>query len=176
MKDILRVDNFATLQALKNHRENEVAYCELENRYFIFHEDRWLIYDGKDIEVKGNGLSLNLLDLNAQVISQLPDMGTKEKKELYYEISEWQKKNRQDFYLLYGKTIGYFTLFKKNQEKQEEDSNLASSVIGCLEHFKAVKTYEINNDSIDLWVKDEDNATIFLKLFGYDRGLVTYNE
>jgi len=93
---------------------------------------------------------------------------------LYYAISDWQKKNRQNFYLLYGKTISYFTLFQKDQK--EDDSNLASTILSCLEDFKAIKTYEVNDDSIDIWIKDNNDEIVFLKLFGYDRGLVTYNE
>jgi hypothetical protein len=174
LDNILRVENFGVLTALKNCQENEIAYCKLEDKYFIYHDNRWLIYDSKSIKVDNKGLSLNLLDLNVQAISQLPDMNTGQKKELYYAISDWQKKNRQNFYLLYGKTISYFTLFKKDQK--EDDSNLASTILSCLEDFKAVKTYEVNDDSIDIWIKDNNDEIVFLKLFGYDRGLVTYNE
>ena len=82
-------------------------------------------------------------------------------------------KDEDKYYLLYGKEIGYFTLFQENNN-EKEDYGLGEGVIECLSSFEAIKEYDINEDAIEIWVKTEDDVTV-LYLFGYDAGVVNYH-
>ena len=120
-----------------------------------------------------DGLKLNLYDLNKQIIGQLADFTEEQVNDLNAAINIWRGARDNKYYLLYGKEIGYFTLFQEDNNKKE-DYGLGEGVIECLSSFEAIKEYDINEDAIEIWVKTEDDVTV-LYLFGYDAGVVNYH-
>lgn len=169
MDNLLTVQNYSVLSALQNHSDGEVAYCKDEDKYYVYH-DGWIQVEAS---ITNDGLKLNLYDLNKQIISQLADFTEERVNDLNAAINIWSGARDNKYYLLYGKEIGYFTLFQEDNN-EKEDYGLGEGVIECLSSFEAIKEYDINEDAIEIWVKTEDNVTV-LYLFGYDTGVVNYH-
>ena len=169
MDNVLKVQNYTVLNALKNHQEGEVAYCEDEKQHYIFKDGEWRKVEAK---MMADGLQLNLYDLNKQVIEQLPDFNDEQIKDFKAALEIWKTPKADKYYMLYGKEISYFTLFVEDND--EDDNLLSDSVMECLENFEAIKEYDMSGDAVEIWVKTEEGVTV-LYLFGYDAGVVTYH-
>jgi hypothetical protein len=117
---------------------------------------------------------LNIYNLNKQFVSSLNLMETPEEKEKEKLISNWAN-GQGNFFLLYGKEISYFTIFKKYQFPEYTQETLGEAVISCLEHLGDIYTIDINNEnnSIEIWIKYNDEPTC-LYLFNWDEGVVNY--
>lgn len=169
MDNILQVKNYSILSALQNHQEGEVAYCEDEQQYYIFKDGKWLKVEAN---MTSDGLQLNLYDLNKQIMEQLPDFNEEQIKDFKAALEIWKSSRADKYYMLYGKEIGYFTLFVEDSDK--DDNLLSDSVVECLDSFEAIKEYDMSGEAVEIWVKTEDGVTV-LYLFGYDAGVVTYH-
>lgn len=169
MDDIIKVANLKILEALPNHADGEVAYCEEEQSYYVY-QDGWRKVEATMDEE--HGLQLNLYDLNKQVISQLKPFTDEQIDSLQTAISIWRSTNIGKYFLLYGKEISYFTLFERDDENTDEP--FASVVIDCLKAFDCIKEYEVNENAVEIWVENKGEVTV-LYLFNYDAGVVAYN-
>lgn len=169
MGDIVKVTNFNILTALPNHSDGEVAYCEEEQAYYIYQDGEWRHVEATVDEE--HGLQLNLYALNKQVISQLKPMSDEDLENLSAVITSWRDTRTGRKFLMYGKEIGYFTLFEPDKDS---DETFGEVVIDCLKSFDSVKDYEVNGEAIELWVESEGDVTV-LYLFNYDSGVVTYH-
>ena len=116
-------------------------------------------------------MNLNLYDLNVQLVEQFKDITDKETLKFKAEqITEFMHKYQNNYYLLYGKEISYFTLFKK----VEQTENAGDVVIECLENIGPIKCIDLteNKDAIEAWVNTPEGKVTCLYLFPYDGGLV----
>ena len=78
-----------------------------------------------------------------------------------------------DYYMLYGKEISYFTVFKI-----KEHICFSHEVIDVIENIgSAVKAIDLTEteDAIEVWVMYENEPTC-LYLFPYDMGIVQVGE
>jgi len=169
MDNILQVKNYSILSALQNHQEGEVAYCEDEQQYYIFKDGKWLKVEAN---MTSEGLQLNLYDLNKQIMEQLPDFNEEQIKDFKAALEIWKSPKADKYYMLYGREIGYFTLFVEDID--EDDNLLSDSVVECLGSFEAIKEYDMSGEAVEIWVRTEEGVTV-LYLFGYDAGVVTYH-
>lgn len=169
MDNILKVQSHAVLNALKNHQEGEVAFCEDEQQYYIYKDGQWMKVEAN---MTGDGLQLNLYDLNKQIMEQLPNFDEEKIKDFKAALEIWKTPKADKYYMLYGREIGYFTLFVEDND--EDDNLLSDSVMECLESFEGIKEYDMSGDAVEIWVKAEEGVTV-LYLFGYDAGVVTYH-
>lgn len=98
-------------------------------------------------------------------------------------INEFQHKEKNVFYMLYGKEISYFTIFAYNSMTPELE-NLGIGVIECLKNVgkiysieKITPPQEDAETAIEIWVeaKNSENENIItcLYLFPYDRAIVS---
>ena len=164
-KDMITVRHYKDLKALRNHGEGEVAYVEKDKKGYIYHEDKWV-----EIKANSQGLTMNLYEINKSIISQLEPLNDIGLTTLKNDINTNLK---EDYYLLYGKEISYFTLFEKHEQSKE---SLGDVVLDCLKAFDKVYSYEIKDDtSFEIWVHNQENdlATV-LYLFNYKDGVVYY--
>ena len=169
MADMIKVPNLKMLNALPSiPQEGEVAFCEDEQKYYMFHE-QWIPVEAT---MTDEGLKLNLYDLNKQIINQLLDYTDEKIKDLKEVIRIWKTSKEDSYFMLYGKEIGYFSLFVADYEGQY--STFEEEVVACLNDFDAIKEYDVNEKAIELWVKTGEDVTA-LYLFGYDAGVVGYN-
>lgn len=113
-----------------------------------------------------SGLEIGLYDINKQIISQLPALtNILEKQKL---INNFSIDTKNTYYMLYGKEISYFTLFKI-----KEYQYFGAEVVDCLEYIGIIKAIDLTetNDAIEIWIENEDGPTC-LYLFPYDTGVV----
>lgn len=169
MSNILNVKNKKLLEALPNHMDGEVAYCEEEQTYMIYKDDQWIPVQA---ELTEKGLQLNLYDLNKQIISQFPSFDKEKTQEAINGINQWATSS---LYMLYGKEISYFTLFQNQPENDCEFMTLGDAVITLLTEMTAdIYAIDIVNENmIEIWIKYEDEPTA-LYLFNYEDGIVYY--
>lgn len=146
--------------------EGDIAYGIDTETYYKW-ENGWIpVNVPKEI-----GMNLNLYDLNIQLIEQFKDITDKETLNAKAkQITEFMNKFKNQYYLLYGKEIAYFTLFKK----VENTENAGDVVIECLENIGAIKCIDLteSKDAIEVWVKTPEGKVTCLYLFPYDMGIV----
>ena len=135
--------------------ELEEAYRELQYRYNKLHSD-------SRNEIKK--LEFFLKQERKNAITDLED-----KK---YTINLLHAKFNNEFYMLYGKEISYFTLFRIF-----DSTYFSDDVIDCLNNVGDIKAIDFTEaqDAIEIWIQDEDGPTC-LYLFPYDMGLVEVGE
>ena len=145
--------------------EGEVAFHTLDKCYYIWHDGDW-----HKLQVEGGGLELGLYDLNKQIIEQLPTLTPEELENKKEIINEFHKKYNNEFYMLYGKEISYFTLFKLNKNTTQ----FGNEVIDCLKNVGFIKSIDKTetDDAIEIWIQPETIESTCLYLFPYDSGLV----
>ena len=122
--------------------------------------------------MENNGFELGLYDMNKQIIAQLPDLTDWDRVEetlKNFDI-DWHNK----YYMLYGKEIGYFTLFMRDSYNWEIES-LDLAVMECLINVGPIYSIELTagKDAIEIWVKDtQQDLLTCMYLFPYDNGIV----
>ena len=93
-------------------------------------------------------------------------------------LKEFIINTNNKYYMLYGKEIGYFTLFVKDQNWEFETIDLA--VIECLLNVGTIYSIEYTKtqDAIEIWVKTKEDEPILtcMYLFPYDNGIVKIGE
>lgn len=136
-----------------------------EGEYLIWRDDQWM-----KMNIDSSGINIGLYDINKQIISQLPVLSDLEdKKEIIQKLHrDWGN----FYYMLYGKEISYFTLFKIINSQ-----TFADEVIACLNNVGDIKAIDLTEaeDAIEIWVQNEENPTC-LYLFPYDNGVVQVGE
>jgi hypothetical protein len=75
--------------------------------------------------------------------------------------------------MLYGKEIGYFTLFHIEDNDENDFTNLGQGVISCLSDIGEIYSIENIEQSIEIWIKNKSDAITVLYLFPYDLGVCT---
>lgn len=158
-----------TLEALPNKGEGDIAYCIDKGCVMIYSQNEW-----KEIQKESDGLKLQLFDLNKSIISQLPSLSKEKLNQGLELIDNFDLEHRNNFYMLYGKEISYFTIFSTQTECSDFEV-LSDAVIGCLENVGAIKSIELTEekDAIEIWVSIGADATC-LYLFPYDNGIVGF--
>lgn len=145
--------------------DGEVAIDAITEKVMIYHEGKWV-----PVTSDGVGLSLGLYDLNKQIIAQLPELADLNKA--IQTIDTLHKMYHNKYYMLYGKEISYFTLFKLI-----EPQYFAQEVLACLRNVGKIKAIDPDEPgtAVEIWVETDDGPTC-LYLFPYDSGLVQVGE
>lgn len=138
-----------------------------DGEYLIWKDGNW-----NKINVEGSNISMGLYDMNKQIISQLPTLTTDDLLEKLPLVEELHNKYNNEYYMLYGKEISYFTLFKLKQVE-----SFPHEAIDCLQNIGPIKAIDLteDKDAIEAWVMADDEATC-LYLFPYDMGVVVVGE
>ena len=160
---------------IKQLDSSQIRYTPEENEIIRNPEGEYLIWkDGawNKINVEGSNISMDLYDMNKQIIAQLPTLAEDELKEKKYSIDALNSKYNNEYYMLYGKEISYFTLFKII-----EPQYFSYEVIECLKNVGDIKAIDLteDKDAIEAWVIADNEATC-LYLFPYDLGIVQVGE
>ena len=150
-------------------KEGEVVYNtnEANKGCFVYHDGAW-----NKVTTEGSNMSMGLYDMNKQIIAQLPTLAESELKEKKYPIDALNSKYNNEYYMLYGKEISYFTLFKI-----VEPQYFSYEVIECLKNVGDIKAIDLteDKDAVEIWVIADSEATC-LYLFPYDLGIVQVGE
>lgn len=142
-------------------QEGEIIQNSIDKKFYIYKDNNWML-----INMESSGINMGLYDINKQIISQLPVLTDLENKK--YTINSLHEKFNNEFYMLYGKEISYFTLFRIF-----DSTHFGNEVIDCLNNVGDIKAIDFTEaqDAIEIWIQDEDGPTC-LYLFPYDSGLV----
>lgn len=167
----LVVANKAELYALQNHMPGEMVYCEDEQKVYSWQEDSgWA-----PMTFENEGISMNLYDLNKNIMNQLSPM-TKEELAEKEEIFENLKiKFGNKHYMLLCRDYNYYTTFEKSSLNNEMlFEKTVSEIITEIGKIISIELTE-TEDAIELWIvpEGEEEAYAFY-LFPYDAGVVYY--
>lgn len=147
--------------------EGEVVQTP-EGEYMIWKDGQW-----NTVKYEGSNINLALYDMNKQIISQLPTIENFD--DAIFVINNLHKKFQNQFYMLYGKEISYFTLF----QIIGAEITFGKEVIDCLNNVGQIKAIDMteDEDAVEIWIymEDDKDATC-LYLFPYDLGLVKVGE
>ena len=160
MNGVLNIKKIDPTQIKYKPLEGEVIETP-DGKYLIWKEGQWHTF-----QFQNGGIDLKLYDMNKQIIAQLPDLTDWEEKAAL--VDNLHNKFKNEFYMLYGKEISYFTLF------DIKDGNLFASVLfECLKSVGSVKAIDMTEaeDALEIWVTQDDEVTC-MYLFPYDMGLV----
>ena len=158
----------STLNALPRANEGEIAFCTDTEKVMTYHNGEWIEMSENNNDL----LTLKLIDLNKNIISQLPQLTAKDIENIANDIDALDNKLNNSFYMLYGKEISYFTLFSKLTEISEFEL-LGEAVIECLNDLGELRAAAHTPDgmAMEFWVNYEDDV-ICLYLFPYDKAIV----
>ena len=161
MKDKITIKHMDLSQIKYEPMDGEVVVDSTSKKIMVFHDGAWV-----PMQTDGTGLNLGLYDINKQIIAQLPPMEDFEKA--VESVITLYEKYKNEYFMLYGKEISYFTLFKII-----DDFWFSSDVIDCCNNVGVIKAFDLTEagDAIEIWVENEDGPTC-LYLFPYDNGLV----
>lgn len=145
--------------------EGEVIQDFISGEIRVYHDGHWVT-----MRTDGAGLNLGLYDINKQIIAQLPEFADLNKAINTIEALHDMYHNK--YYMLYGKEISYFTLFKLI-----EPQYFAQEVLACLRNVGTLKAIDPDEPgtAVEIWVENENGPTC-LYLFPYDNGLVYVGE
>ena len=146
-------------------KEGEIMQNTADDKFYIWKSDNWML-----INMDSSGINMGLYDMNKQIIAQLPELTDLEDK--YYTINNLHAKFNNFYYMMYGKEISYFTLFKI-----VDPTYFGGDVVDCLKNIGTIKAIDFTEaqDAIEIWVENEDGPTC-LYLFPYDSGVVQVGE
>ena len=146
-------------------KEGEIIQT-LEGKYMIWHDGGW-----NEIKTEGSGINMGLYDMNKQIISQLPTLNDFTKA--IADVRDLHGKYWNEYYMMYGREISYFTLFKVCGMNE-----FGQDVIDCCANIGTIKAMDMTEaaDAIEIWVQPENGEPTCLYLFPYDNGIVQVGE
>lgn len=144
--------------------EGEIVQ-NLNGDFLVWKDGNW-----NTIKMEGAGVELGIYEMNKQIIRQMPVL--EDLTAGRAAIASLQQNHYDTYYMLYGKELSYFTVFKL-----KEPQYLADEVIECLKNVGDIKAMDLteNQDAVEIWTQDGVGPTV-LYLFPYDNGIVLVGE
>jgi hypothetical protein len=128
----------------------------------------------QEISTENSGLSMNLYELNKNIISQLEPLADFDLDYWYNELIAY-KNNRckNKHFMLLCRDYNYYTLF---EEKAKTNTSFGSAVLEIINDIGPIYSIEINEDDvIEMWIKPVgEDAPLAFYLFPYENGVVYY--
>lgn len=160
--------------AMPRPEAGDTAYAIDTKKWFIFNGEEWTEAWGSEPESKNNP-QMTLYDMNKAIINQLPSYTEEDIVKSKEVIEELYNETKNYYYMLYGKEIGYFTLFHITEEAPLKD-RFEEVVIECITTLgMSIKSLELTEDhqAIEIWMEtaDNDKSVTCLYLFPYDIGV-----
>lgn len=176
--DLIKVTSMDELYNATEIEEGQVAIIEDKNEYYYYHNKAWFPVVAEPT-ADGN-LQLNLYELNRNIISQLPDYTDSQWEGAEKVFNNWLTKRNSKYFMLYGREISYFTIYKQRTTLDEtiEFGSLFDALKECLVSLGPVRSIAVNeledgSSSIEIWVNYEGTVTC-MYLFEYEEGIVIY--
>lgn len=165
---------FKNLKALEKYtekhgrfQEGEVIQVQEEDKLYIYKDSKW---EELKAEMIDSNIKMNLYELNKQIMAQMEPYDIDKWEQAEKDINAWDSEQKASYYMLLCKEISYYTVFINDGY---EFHNLGQAVRECLEFVGNVVDIEINQDVIEIWIRELDNAYC-LHLFNYEEGIVSF--
>ena len=112
-KEFLNVPNKQVLEMLKNNVEDEIAYVEGIDQYFIYSDGEWIPYhDEECLNVENESeAEMNLYAFNKIIIGQMPDYTEEEIEQSKKIIRNYVDAVDSSVYMLLSNELRYYTVF-----------------------------------------------------------------
>ena len=165
MRETLNIKKMDLSQLNYKPLDGEIMQNAQDGEFYIWHNDTW-----NQFKMEKSGLEVGLYDMNKQIIAQMPDLTDWDRVEKLF--NEFHDIWNNTYYMMYGKEISYFTVFKV-----VESYLFGSTAMDCIPSIGTVKAIDLTEtkDAVEIWVMQDDEATC-LYLFPYDMGLVQVGE
>lgn len=167
--NIITVKSNKERDMLKLHADNEIVYSVETQKYYQWVDGAWHDY------TPASELKMNYRNLVINSISQFSPMSTESITRHQMQINKWHNDNPKEFYMLYGKELDYFTIFRF----VEDNSNrcLGKELFECLSvvgDILYIEEYDAQSEHIIFWVKTPNGLITELYLFDYTEGVVPF--
>ena len=106
--DVITVKDKQELEALEKV-DGKLVYNGEDQKYYMAKAGEWI---SVPVTMSSEGLVVNLYELNKQIVEQLEFISEEEYQEKKSMFEEFMTGNA---YMLYGKEIGYFTVFMRDR-------------------------------------------------------------
>ena len=164
------VPTLSALYALQNHIEGETVYCEETEKFYSWQEDGW-----GEIKIEGEGISMNLYDLNKSIINQLSPLTTQDIINRMEVLDALYNNTMNRHYMLLCKEYNYYTIFEN--DTMISMPTFCAAVSEIISHIGEVYSIELTEDkcAIEIWIKpDGEDSALAFYLFAYDAGVVYF--
>lgn len=158
---VYTVELMADLVGLDKPEDGDIAFIAETKKYKIYKEEEG-VWDDYNPDI-----NLNLYDMNKSAMANVKNMDWRKVEGV---IKKWNPEGT--YFLMYCKDIGYFTLFKKDENANEKFHEAFKE---CLINVGDLKACDIVEDGsgLEIWVKlKETNEMVCMYLFNYDEGVV----
>ena len=133
----------------------------------IANEHKVFTYKNGDWVAPTAGVTVSLMELNQQIVSQMPEI--KNFKDFKSDIEHFFAHKNYQVYLLVEHDYHYVTVFTP----KEGEPTFSDSVMEIIKGLGALKTYNVFLDYIEIWVTMPEETRMFI-LMPYDGGCVYY--
>lgn len=163
------VESVKTLEEVLEPAAGDMVWCEADNKPY-----RWDPVEGwKPVAMEGN-FQMSAYDMNKQIMGQLPELDAKTlagKKEM---MREFMQLNDATFYMLLCRDINYYTLFYKTPVEHELAEEFLEDIMidECLPNIGKIKSIELTDGAIEIWVQDAEDCVYVAYFFPYDSGVI----
>ena len=163
---------------------NTVNNFQTGELIYLTEEERTVIYNGKEFvdipkeaAIKGDGLNINLYDLNKSIIAQLPALTTEdEQAPARALITEFYRTCGSIRYMLLCKDISYYTIFTPETIEKAEYPSMGYAVLDCLSAVGQFICADLTEDggAVEIWVRTPEDENLCMYLFGCEQLFVTF--
>lgn len=168
-RGIIRSRN--NIRQLPNIKQGEIFWVELDKKPYIISEiknDKATIIPLDENATISTGITV--FEMNKTIVSKEPlfDLKNEEKvQELEKQFNDWISAKTNRFFLLFGRDIHYFSLFK-----QEKGLRLPL-FLDVLESVGKLISLEFNNDAIEIWIRTDTSPAELLYLIPFDEAIIS---
>lgn len=152
------------------YRFDKGEVCIVGDTHFVWN-DEW---QELKVSVDGDGLSMSLYELNAQIMSQIPNHNQEQLKTDINIINDFHKEVNAHYYMLMCKEQSYFTILT-NTEENIYNETLGEAVLACLESVGKLRAVAHSDSEIELWLA-KDEEVMCMHLFAYDVAVVPFGD
>ena len=166
--------NSSQINAIQSFQEGEMVFNTDTEEYQIWSNGTWHIIP-KEAKMDGQGLEINLYELNKQIMSYTPVLEDLTKAE--ETIEEFKKIINTNYYMLLCKEISYYTVFAQTDDTYVHFSSFGEAVLECAMAVGEITSVEFANDkkeAIEIWVRTKDAQELCMILFNAEPMIVTY--
>lgn len=154
--------------------ENEKVWIEDIEQYCQWNGEAWIVVSTEEENDKEPmKAEMTLYDMNKQLVLQAGPLSAEQIEVKRAAIVNLDRISNNNFYMLYGQEINYFTIFMKDYEVQESFGDL---VLECLNNIGTIYSIELTEDkfAIEIWVEANPLGITCMYLFPYDSGIVPF--
>ena len=159
----------------KGLQEGDVFFVEEDKRFYTYHDGDFVLMEGNP----GAQVEMKIIDMNAQLIAQLPALTHEELCDKMDDIIDFSDRTHGRYFMLLNNDLRYYTIFTKRRANEIGDDygNIAEAVVDCLFAVgDKIKAIDVIDDHIEIWVQHEDREPNCFVFFDYTDGVVTYEE